>query len=407
MALDYLTQGNGPRGDPNSLRGEKLFGDLSEAEKALQELANVFLQHQSLISSASLDLAEAVEAQANPEAPLLNMEAKYRALVEQIPAVVFMAYLDKGIGEAYVSPQIETALGFSQSEWLEDPVRWYQQIHPDDKMRWSEEAAEMFLSGKPLRSSYRVMARDGRVLWFQCEAKMIRREDGRPWFIHGVGFDITERKGLEEAILEISAREQRRIAQDLHDGLGQHLTGIAFMSKVLEQKLSDKTLPEAVEAAQIVKMVNQAIDNTRQLARGLHPVAAEPLGLMSALKKWASEVEALFHIGCDFRCEKQIAIHDANMATHLYRIAQEAVNNAIRHGKSQNIVIRLSGKSGAGMLSIQDDGEGFPKQPANPPGVGLNIMNYRADMVGGSLKVQPNPERGITVTCTFPIRGVE
>jgi signal transduction histidine kinase len=148
-------------------------------------------------------------------------------------------------------------------------VRWYQQIHPDDKMRWSVEAAEMFLSGKPLRSAYRVIARDGRVLWFQCEAKMIRREDGRPWFIHGVGFDITERKCLEETILEISAREQRRIAQDLHDGLGQHLTGVAFMSKVLEEKLSDKSLPEAVEAAQIVRMVNQAIDNTRQLARGL------------------------------------------------------------------------------------------------------------------------------------------
>jgi PAS domain S-box-containing protein len=407
MALDYLTQGSGTPCDPKSLDAGRLFGNLSEAETALQELASVFLQQHSLTSSATLDLAEAGEAQPNPEAPLLNMEAKYRALVEQIPAVVFMAYLDKGIGEAYVSPQIETALGFSQSEWLEDPVRWYQQIHPDDKMRWSEEAAEMFLSGKPLRSSYRVMARDGRVLWFQCEAKMIRREDGRPWFIHGVGFDITERKALEEAILEISAREQRRIAQDLHDGLGQHLTGIAFMSKVLEEKLSDKTLPEAVEAAQIVKMVNQAIDNTRQLARGLHPVTAEPLGLMSALKKWASEVEALFHIGCSFRCEKPLNIHDATVATHLYRIAQEAVNNAIRHGKAKNIVIRLSGKSGIGTLSIQDDGEGFPKQPASAPGVGLNIMNYRADMVGGSLKVQPNQDHGITVTCTFPVRGVE
>jgi PAS domain S-box-containing protein len=314
-----------------------------------------------------------------------------------------MAYLDKGIGEAYVSPQIETALGFSQSEWLEDPVRWYQQIHPDDKMRWSVEAAEMFLSGKPLRSAYRVMARDGRVLWFQCEAKMIRREDGRPWFIHGVGFDITERKGLEEAILEISAREQRRIGQDLHDGLGQHLTGIAFMSKVLEEKLSDKSLPEAVEAAQIVKMLNQAIDNTRQLARGLHPVAAEPLGLMSALKKWASEVEGLFHIGCSFQCEKPLQIHDANLATHLYRIAQEAVNNAIRHGKSRNIVIGLSGKNGTGSLTIQDDGEGFPEKQADHPGVGLSIMNYRADMVGGSLKVQPNEGRGVTVTCMFPV----
>jgi len=154
MALDYLTQRKDSNGAPKSLGADRLLGNLSEAEKALQELANVFLQHQSLNSSISLDAAESAESKLNPEAPLLNMEAKYRALVEQIPAVVFMAYLDKGIGEAYVSPQIEAALGFSQNEWLEDPVRWYQQIHPDDKMRWSEEAAEMFLSGKPLRSSY-------------------------------------------------------------------------------------------------------------------------------------------------------------------------------------------------------------------------------------------------------------
>jgi len=365
------------------------------------------LQQQSLSSSNSLDLAEAAEAQPNPEAPLLNMEAKYRALVEQIPAIVFMAYLDKGIGEAYVSPQIEAALGFSQREWLEDPVRWYQQIHPDDKMRWSVEAAEMFLSGRPLRSSYRVIARDGKTLWFQCEAKMIRREDGRPWFIHGVGFDITERKGLEEAILEISAREQRRIAQDLHDGLGQHLTGIAFMSKVLEEKLSDRSLPEAVEAAKIVRMVNQAIDNTRELARGLHPVPAEPLGLMSALRRWASDVEELFNIRCRFQCPKPLAIRDANMATHLYRIAQEAVHNAIRHGKSGDIVVSLSGKNGTGTLSIRDDGDGFQKKQEGHPGVGLSIMNYRADMVGGSLKVQPNEDRGVTVTCAFPIRSVD
>ena len=96
------------------------------------------------------------------EADAPNLEAKYRALLEQIPAVVFMAYLDRGISEAYVSPQIEAALGYSREEWLEDPIRWYQHIHPDDKQRWSMEAAEMFLSGKPLRSAYRVIARDGR-----------------------------------------------------------------------------------------------------------------------------------------------------------------------------------------------------------------------------------------------------
>ena len=129
-----------------------------------------------------------------------NVEAKYRALLEQIPAVVFMAYLDRGISEAYVSPEIEAALGYSREEWLEDPVRWYEHIHPDDKQRWSLEAAEMFLSGKPLRSSYRVIARDGRVVWFHCDARMVRQPDGQPWFIHGVAFDISDLKHTERAL---------------------------------------------------------------------------------------------------------------------------------------------------------------------------------------------------------------
>ena len=111
-----------------------------------------------------------------------------------------MASLDGGIGDAYVSPQVEATLGYSQDEWLADPIRWYQHIHPDDKERWSAEAAEMFVLGTPLKSVYRVIARDGRVVWFQCEAGMFRREDGQPYAIHGVGFDITNLKESERAL---------------------------------------------------------------------------------------------------------------------------------------------------------------------------------------------------------------
>lgn len=161
----------------------------------MQTLAGVFFQTTpalpDVFDAGGQDLAAIFEP---------NVEARYRTLVEQIPAVVFMAYLDRGIGEAYVSPQIEAMLGFTQEEWLNDPVRWYQQIHSDDKGRWSIEAAQMFLSGEPLRSVYRVMARDGQIIWFHCEAKMVRGNDGRPWFIHGVAFDITELKRAEEAL---------------------------------------------------------------------------------------------------------------------------------------------------------------------------------------------------------------
>ncbi len=510
---------------------EEQLSELAKAEFALEQLADVYLANRSIASSVLSDLAEGTQG-AIAGFKSLNMEAKYRALVEQIPAVVFMAYLDKGVGEAYVSPQIEAALGFSQSEWLEDPVRWYQQIHPEDKQRWSDEAAGMFVTGRPLKSAYRVMARDGRVLWFHCEAQVIRRDDGEPSFIHGVGFDITElkraeealqeernvlsaildtvgalivvldprgrivrfnracerttgfssedvkgkfladlfvnsaesegfqamfedvgsgrmpaefesnwlswngtarliawsttvldgkdgaakriiatgiditeRKHLEKAILEISSREQRRIGQDLHDGLGQHLTGIAFMSKVLEQKLSEQTLPEAAEAEKIVKLVNEAINKTRELSRGLLPVMANAQGLMSALEQLTTEVEDLFRIRCSFRCSEPVLVHDVNSATHLYHIAQEGVNNAIKHGQASHIAIVLSAGNGEGTLSVEDDGRGMLNSGSSDSGMGLRIMGYRANMIGGSFEIGRNGAGGVTVTCRFPAQN--
>jgi PAS domain S-box-containing protein len=182
-----------------------MFPDTAEAEAVLLDLAKVFSDPTTGRACVSDEPSESGNGRAADGSPP-NLEAKYRALLEQIPAVVFMACLDRGISEAYVSPQIEAALGYSREEWLEDPIRWYRHIHPDDKQRWSVEAAEMFLSGKSLRSAYRVIARDGRVIWFHCDAKMMRREDGRPWFIHGVAIDISD---LKRGALQLLRRRVR------------------------------------------------------------------------------------------------------------------------------------------------------------------------------------------------------
>jgi signal transduction histidine kinase len=227
--------------------------------------------------------------------------------------------------------------------------------------------------------------------------------DGNPVSIIATGIDITERKHLEKTILEISTREQRRIGQDLHDGLGQHLTGIAFMSKVQEQKLMEKGLPEAGDAAKIVNLVNEAINKTRELARGLLPVVSDAQGLMSALQQWAGKVEDLFAVSCQFHCFTPVLIHDDTVATHLYYIAREAVNNAIKHGHAHQIVIRLAAVQRQGALTIQDDGYGIDNIIPGNKGMGLHLMNYRARMIGGALEVQRVPTGGTMVTCLFPV----
>ena len=228
--------------------------------------------------------------------------------------------------------------------------------------------------------------RDGVPRLIAWSSTVLGGNQAKPKYILVTGIDITERKRLEKTVLEISAHEQQRIGRDLHDGLGQHLTGVAFMSKVLQQKLFEKGLSEASDAEKIVGLVNEAINKTRELSRGLLPVVSQAHGLMTALKQWAGEVEDLFHISCRFHCDEAVPISDVNKATHLYHIAQEAVNNAIKHGRSESIDISLWASNGDGTLLVVDNGRGIQDAPASRTGMGLNIMGYRARMIGGSLE---------------------
>ena len=204
---------------------------------------------------------------------------------------------------------------------------------------------------------------------------------------------------LEQEVLNISEQEQRRIGQDLHDGICQQLAGIELMSQVLEQALAPKSKKQSIQAGQIAAHVRETIAQTRMLAHGLCPVVLESEGLMSALQELAHATSKMFGVDCVFRCARPVHIHDNPTATHLYRIAQEAVSNALKHGKSRHIEIDLASDDDRIFLAVKDDGCGIPAEPPRT-GAGLRIMQYRASMIGGSVIVQRGEIRGTTVACS-------
>jgi signal transduction histidine kinase len=213
--------------------------------------------------------------------------------------------------------------------------------------------------------------------------------------------DITERRSLEKEIQEISEKEQRRLGQDLHDGLGQSLTGISFLTKVLQQKLASKKMDEEKDAALIVNLIKQVLLQARELARGLCPTVLDTNDIQAALEQLAENLKKYFSVYSRAECDPEVVIKDNAVAVHLYRIAQEATTNAIKHGKAKKIWIDLSQKNGAVILQIKDNGIGLSKGNGKTKGMGLRVMQHRARMIGGTVEVEPGRDGGTVVTCTL------
>jgi PAS domain S-box-containing protein len=215
--------------------------------------------------------------------------------------------------------------------------------------------------------------------------------------------DATARRQLEREVLEVSNREQQRIGNDLHDGLGQELTGIALLLRGLENRAEREAPALSPAIEEVALLVNDAIFTTRALARGLSPVTFDRGGIAMALEGLAQRLSAMFHI--DVRCEADHSLErglESANALHLYRIGQEAVTNAAQHGQASNVRIRLCADGDRGLLRIADDGSGFNPAAIQSKGLGLRIMRYRAQMMAGSLRIESARSRGTTVSCWFP-----
>jgi hypothetical protein len=246
------------------------------------------------------------------------------------------------------------------------------------------------------------LTKDGRILHISLTATLLRDETGKSFAATITERDITERRHLEKEILEITERERKLIGQEMHDSMGQVLTGVAVKSKGLALKLKGKSSTEAKGALAISKLANLAIAQMRDLARMLYPVDIEAGGLVTALQSLASNAEKILDVRCRFLCEKPVSVNNLTEAKQLYRIAKEAVTNAAKHGKAKTITIELHSTEDLCTLSVKNDGLAFQKSSRPKNGLGLKIMEYRANLMGGVLDIRKGKKNGTVVTCTVP-----
>lgn len=315
--------------------------------------------------------------------------------------------LDADAGEPCHTEFYYRMLGFDRVDRGRISEVWSNRLHPDDRTRVCE-ALRRTIDGKSdlYEAEYRLRHADGSWRWVLDRGRALERDaSGRALRLVGFIIETADPHSLEREIIETANRERQRIGNDLHDGLGQDLTGIALMLRAIGAQLSKEGSAACPDIEDVIGLVNVAIENTRSLARGLSPVCTERKGLAAALRSLAAKATERY--GIPVRFEARGAQHlplDETAATHLYRIAQEALTNAMRHSLATAVTIRIAASAGEVALEVSDDGCGFAAEAlGESDGLGLKIMRYRVQMLGGRLDFEAGASGGATVRCSCPL----
>jgi two-component system, LuxR family, sensor kinase FixL len=305
-----------------------------------------------------------------------------------------------------INPATEEMFGYAREELIGQNVRMlmpspYAEEHDAYIARYLQTGeARIIGSGRELTGRHK----DGHTFPIDLSLSEI---DHLQMFT-GIVRNVSERKALQEHLMTIATEEQRRIGQDLHDNVGQQVLALGMMARTLTEMLKEESRaePHLGLAAKLAEGLKEALAQIRALSKGLVPVEVEAEGLMSSLEELAREISRLPGIFCHFDCDPPVRISDSRKATHLYRIAQEAVANAVKHAQSHEIRIGLKSTEETITLAVRDDGIGIPVIDRCHDGIGLRIMQYRANLIGGHLTVEPLVQHGTLVTCTVPGRVV-
>ncbi|HTJ20292.1 MAG TPA: PAS domain S-box protein [Steroidobacteraceae bacterium] len=352
------------------------------------------IRSQQQIVAITMIASETTE-QVRAERAIATQARMIESMLEGVAVVSEQAVVE------ITNPAFDTMFGYRRGDLIGRPMTTLAGWPFEQPERWQQLASDPQGQGS-MRVEFDGLRSDGTHF---AAAGLLSRFDvaGRSHCLV-VLQDVSERKQLERAILQAVNREQYRIGNDLHDGLGQELTGIALMLRGVAGRLASEYAPILPEIESITRLVNNAIESTRALARGLSPVNLERGGLSDALDGLAMHAAELYNVQivCTHRV-KTIRPLSAELANHLYRIAQEAVRNAVRHGRARTIRLHLHGARAKVRLTVTDDGTGMPVDAVDAAGMGLKIMQYRARILGGEVRFERAEPQGTRIVCECPL----